>query len=53
MPKILMVVTGHSQIDSEHPTGLWLEEYSVPAKIFRDAGFEVVTATPARWKSTR
>jgi putative intracellular protease/amidase len=46
MPKILMIVTGHSQIDSEHPTGLWLEEYSIPWHAFRDAGFDVVTATP-------
>jgi putative intracellular protease/amidase len=46
MPKILMVVTGHSQIDSEHPTGLWLDEYSIPWHAFHDAGFEIVTATP-------
>ena len=46
MPKILMIVTGHSQIDSEHPTGLWLEEYSIPWHAFRDAGFEIVTVTP-------
>lgn len=46
MPKILMIVTGHSQIDSEHPTGLWLEEFSIPLRAFRDAGFEVATATP-------
>ncbi len=41
-----MVVTGHGAIDAEHPTGLWLEEYSIPLRAFRDAGFEVVTATP-------
>ena len=41
-----MIVTGHSQIDSEHPTGLWLEEYSIPWHAFRDAGFEIVTVTP-------
>jgi len=46
MPKILMIVTGHSQIDAEHPTGLWLEEYSVPWHAFREAGFDVVTVTP-------
>jgi len=51
MPKILMVVTGHGQIDSEHPTGLWLEEYSIPRKAFRDAGFDVVTASPHGGKS--
>jgi len=41
-----MIVTGHSQIDAGHPTGLWLEEYSIPWHAFRDAGFEIVTATP-------
>lgn len=46
MPKILMIVTGHSRIDEDHPTGLWLEEYSIPLQAFRAAGFEVVTATP-------
>ncbi|MHB8145939.1 MAG: type 1 glutamine amidotransferase domain-containing protein [Vulcanimicrobiaceae bacterium] len=46
MPKVLMVVTSHSQIDAKHTTGLWLEEYSVPRKAFREAGFEVVTASP-------
>lgn len=46
MAKILFVVTSHAEIDAEHPTGLWLEEYSIPLKIFRDAGFEVVTASP-------
>ncbi len=46
MPKILIVVTGHSQIDADHPTGLWFEEYSTPRSAFGDAGFDVVTATP-------
>jgi putative intracellular protease/amidase len=46
MPKILMVVTGHAQIDVEHQTGLWLEEYSIPWHAFHDAGLDVVTATP-------
>jgi putative intracellular protease/amidase len=46
MAKILFVVTSHSAIDAEHPTGLWLQEFSIPFAIFRDAGFEVVTASP-------
>ena len=46
MPKILMIVTGHARIDGEHPTGLWLEEYSIPWHAFRHAGFDVVTVTP-------
>ena len=45
-PKVLIVVTSHSQIDPEHQTGLWLEEYSIPRKAFVDAGFEIVTASP-------
>jgi putative intracellular protease/amidase len=46
MAKILFVVTSHSEIDSEHKTGLWLEEYSIPYEAFRGAGFEIVTASP-------
>ena len=30
----LMVVTGHGQIDPQHPTGLWLEEFATPCRIF-------------------
>lgn len=46
MPRILFVVTSHSEIDAEHPTGLWLEEYSIPFETFRAAGVETVTASP-------
>jgi putative intracellular protease/amidase len=46
MPRILMVVTSHDRIDAEHPTGLWLEEYAAPLRIFREAGFTVITASP-------
>ncbi|MGA8532909.1 MAG: type 1 glutamine amidotransferase domain-containing protein [Candidatus Tumulicola sp.] len=46
MSKILFVVTSCSEIDSNHPTGLWLEEYAVPYAAFRSAGFDVVTASP-------
>ncbi|MBV8371920.1 MAG: type 1 glutamine amidotransferase domain-containing protein [Candidatus Eremiobacteraeota bacterium] len=46
MPKILIVVTSHAEIDSEHRTGLWLEEFAVPYAAFREAGIEVVTASP-------
>jgi putative intracellular protease/amidase len=45
MAKILCVVTSHSEIDPEHKTGLWLEEFSIPFEAFRAAGFEVVTAS--------
>lgn len=51
MPKILMVVTNHDRIDDEHPTGLWLEEYAIPRRVFLDAGFEIVTASPKGGKA--
>jgi putative intracellular protease/amidase len=46
MAKILFVVTSHSEIDAEHPTGLWYEEYSSPFRAFAEAGFDTVTASP-------
>jgi putative intracellular protease/amidase len=46
MPKILFVVTSHAEIDSEHKTGLWLDEFATPYAALRDAGFEIVTASP-------
>jgi len=46
MTRILIVVTGHSQIDAGHETGLWLEEFSVPFATFAREGFDVVTASP-------
>ncbi|HXM06585.1 MAG TPA: hypothetical protein VN936_03935, partial [Candidatus Acidoferrum sp.] len=46
MSNILCVVTSHSEIDSEHATGLWLEEYAGAFRIFRDGGYEVVTVSP-------
>jgi putative intracellular protease/amidase len=46
MPKILFVVTSHSEIDAAHKTGLWLDEYATPHASFREAGFDIVTASP-------
>jgi putative intracellular protease/amidase len=51
MAKILFIVTGHGEIDADHKTGLWFEEYAVPYRAFRDAGFDVVTATPMGGKA--
>ena len=45
MAKILMIVTGHSEIDSQHPTGLWYDEFAEPYAAFRSEGFDVVTAS--------
>jgi putative intracellular protease/amidase len=43
---ILMVVTSHDRIDADHKTGLWFEEFAVPFALFREAGYEVVVASP-------
>ena len=43
---ILMVVTSHGQIDADHPTGLWLEEFATPYEMFLAAGHSVTVASP-------
>ncbi len=43
---ILMIVTSHNQIDAEHPTGLWFEEFAVPYQLFREKGYGVTVASP-------
>jgi putative intracellular protease/amidase len=45
MAKIITIVTGHSEIDAQHPTGLWYDEYAAPYDAFKREGFEVVTAS--------
>ncbi|HEY6545937.1 MAG TPA: type 1 glutamine amidotransferase domain-containing protein, partial [Dokdonella sp.] len=45
--KILMVLTSHGELgDTGHKTGLWLEEFAAPYYAFKDAGVEVVLASP-------
>jgi len=45
--KILMVLTSHDQLGSTgRKTGFWLEEFAAPYYVFRDAGAEVVLASP-------
>jgi putative intracellular protease/amidase len=45
--KILMVLTSHDRLgDTGKPTGFWLEEFAAPYFAFRDAGAEVVLASP-------
>ncbi|HVA32874.1 MAG TPA: type 1 glutamine amidotransferase domain-containing protein [Candidatus Baltobacteraceae bacterium] len=46
MAKILCVVTSHSEIDQDHKTGVWFEEFAIPYEAFRKAGFDVVTVSP-------
>lgn len=46
--KILMVLTSHDQLgDTGEKTGFWLEEFAAPYFVFKDAGAEVVLASPA------
>ncbi|WP_457108770.1 type 1 glutamine amidotransferase domain-containing protein [Methylobacterium sp. P5_C11] len=45
--KILMVLTSHEQLgDTGRKTGFWLEELAAPYYVFKDAGAEVVLASP-------
>lgn len=45
--KILMVLTSHDQLgDTGEKTGCWLEEFAGPYYVFKDAGAEVVLASP-------
>ncbi|MDQ0988924.1 type 1 glutamine amidotransferase domain-containing protein [Streptomyces sp. V3I7] len=50
MAKILFVITGADHWTladgSKHPTGFWAEEVVAPYRAFKDAGDEVVVATP-------
>ena len=46
--KVLMVLTSHDQLgDTGLKTGFWLEEFAAPYYVFKDAGAEVVLASPA------
>lgn len=46
--KIVMVLTSHSELgNTGKKTGFWLEEFAAPYYVFKDAGAEVVLASPA------
>ncbi|UUQ64677.1 type 1 glutamine amidotransferase domain-containing protein [Pseudomonas fuscovaginae UPB0736] len=46
--KVLMVLTSHDQLgNTGAKTGFWLEEFAAPYYVFKDAGVEVVLASPA------
>lgn len=45
-PVVLMLSTGADRMTSGKPTGLWLEEFTVPYNAFVQAGFQVIVATP-------
>lgn len=45
--KILMVLTSHAEMgDTGNKTGFWLEEFAAPYYVFKDAGAEVLLASP-------
>lgn len=44
--RALFVTTSSDQLPSGHPTGLWVEEFAVPYMAAREAGVEVVVASP-------
>ena len=45
--KILMVLTSHDQLgDTGRKTGFWLEEFAAPYYVFKDAGAQLVLASP-------
>ena len=46
--KILMVLTSHDRLgDTGAKTGFWLEEFAAPWYVFKDAGAQIVLASPA------
>lgn len=45
--KILMILTSHDQLgDTGKKTGFWLEEFAAPYYVFKDAGADIVLASP-------
>ncbi|BEV71414.1 MULTISPECIES: type 1 glutamine amidotransferase domain-containing protein [unclassified Paludibacterium] len=45
--KVLMVLTSHDQLgNTGKKTGFWLEEFAAPYYVFKDAGADIVLASP-------
>ncbi len=44
--KILIVTTSCDQLAPDHPTGLWLEEFTVPYTAFIEAGASIQVVSP-------
>src|SRR5215212_7507345 len=45
--KILMVLTSHDELgDTGRKTGFWLEELAAPYYRFKEAGWQIVLASP-------
>jgi putative intracellular protease/amidase len=57
MTKVLIVLTAATTWNlkdgEKHPTGFWVEEFAVPDRIFRQAGFDITIATPGGVTPTR
>jgi putative intracellular protease/amidase len=48
MKKVLMVLTSHDTLgNTGKKTGFWLEELAAPYYVFKDAGAQIVLASPA------
>lgn len=46
--KVLMVLTSHDKLgNTGNKTGFWLEEFAAPYYVFKDAGADIVLASPA------
>src|SRR3954463_8874294 len=47
MSKVLMVLTSHDRLgNTGEKTGFWLEEFTAPYYILKDAGLEVALTSP-------
>jgi len=46
-PKVLFITTSHDILgDTNHKTGVWLEELAAPYYVFKDAGADIMLASP-------
>lgn len=47
LKKILFVLTSHERMgNTDRKTGIWIEEFAAPYYTFRDAGIDIVIASP-------
>lgn len=47
MSKVLFVLTSHDKLgDTGEKTGFWLEEFAAPYYVFKDAGVDIILASP-------
>jgi putative intracellular protease/amidase len=47
MKKVLMVLTSHDRLgETGKPTGFWLEEFTTPYYVLKDAGVQITLASP-------